>query len=364
VPKGIVIQRQTPIDKRATLQHPPPWVVKPVDKDRGEGVTLGINNQAALDHAIDEALKLSQAVLVEEQIPGTCHRILIIEGKIAFVIKRNPRAIVGNGIDSIRQLVHDHNSEIKRKIPIKRLPKLVLDDLSNVFLAQSDLNEHSVPAFGQHVALRPVQSSQWGGDPEVMTTQLHPANQEIAIRASKLFNLSCAGIDFISTDITKPWYENGAVINEVNYAPVIGRTHAYQRDGTRAYLSAVFPNQGRIPIEVYLGAQTAEQASQRHRELVNEGIQAIYCHDNDVLNHCFESIPLAQAQTIFDRMQMLRLNGEVEHAVIHINTDDSFSLRGLPFDYVHSVISSPTDQLTTMQIHTLNLLKTFYRTKS
>jgi cyanophycin synthetase len=253
VPIGVVINRQSPAIIRH-VKHPPPWVVKPVDKDRGEGVMLGIQDFASLENAIDQTLKLSVAALVEEYVSGTCHRILVVEGRVVFVVKRNPRSVQGDGKHSVRELVTIQNEIIAKKIPIKRLPEIVLDDLTTTCLAQIGLSEVSIPAVDQKVALRPAHSSLWGGEPEVLTDQIHPANAEIALRAAKLFGLTCVGVDFISTDIAKPWYENGAVINEVNYAPVMGRTHEYQRSGAKAYLEAVFPDQGRIPIEVFLGA--------------------------------------------------------------------------------------------------------------
>ncbi|MDO9023967.1 hypothetical protein [Zwartia sp.] len=342
VPEGVVVSRQNPI--APSIRPPAPWVVKPVDQDRGEGVTLGLEDEASLQLAINEALKLSKAALIEEQIPGVCHRILIVEGNVIFVVKRHPKSVFGDGVRSIKRLVDDHNAELRKKIPIKRLPEFVLDDLAMNCLAECGLNEGSVPAAGQRVSLRPVQSSLWGGDPEVVTEHLHPANVEIAARTARLFGLSCAGIDFISTDISKPWYTNGAVINEVNYAPVIGRTHAYQRAGTKAYLSAVFPNQGRIPIEVFVGVQTAQTAHQKRQTLLDAGVQVFFCDDHGVQNHQSQEIRLAGALSSFERVQMLRLNQDVQHLIVHINADDSFAKYGLPFEYVTEVHVYSGDQ--------------------
>lgn len=357
VPQGVVVHRQKPI--LPTLRPPSPWVVKPVDKDRGEGVTLGLHDESSLQEALRVALKMSVAALIEEQVLGVCHRILVVEGKVMFVVKRNPRSVSGDGKHSIRQLVERHNAALRRKIPIKRLPEFVLDELAMRCLAECGLSEDSVPAAGQSVSLRPVQSTQWGGDPEVVTEHLHPANAQIALRAARLFGLSCVGVDFISTDISKPWYENAAVINEVNYAPVIGRTHAYQRDGTKAYLTAVFPEQGRIPIQVYLGAQTALTAHQQYQALVHAGVHAFFCDDYRVLTHESEEIRLAHASNSFERIQTLRFNRDIQHLIVHIDNDESFAKVGLPFEYVTSAQVSSIDQLSQSQSQIFSLLSDF-----
>lgn len=356
-----MINRQSPAAS-LDIKHSPPWVVKPVDRDRGEGVTLGITDPVTLQRAIDDALKLSKAALIEEHIPGICHRILVVEENVIFVVKRNPKSVQGDGQHSIKELVEQYNEIIRQKIPIKRLPEIVLDDLARACLAQYGLTEDSVLALNHKAALRPAQSTLWGGDPEVVTNTLHPANAEIAVRAAKLLGLNCAGIDLISTDISVPWFDNGAVINEVNYAPVIGRTHAYQRAGTKAYLTAIFPGQGRIPVEVFLGSQGAPLARQRHQLLAQTGIQVMYCHDHGVLNHLHRAVPLAKANDTFTRVGMLRFNQELEHLIVHLDHDDSFVRCGLPFEHVSAVHTPSGNQLTTLQCRILETLNPFVQT--
>jgi hypothetical protein len=52
--------------------------------------------------------------------------------------------------------------------------------------------------------------------------QVNKENLDAAIEISKLFGLSEVGIDFISNDVSEPWYKNGAAFNEVNVAPLLG----------------------------------------------------------------------------------------------------------------------------------------------
>lgn len=356
VPKGMVLPTKSEItlEKIATLGLP--VVVKPTDKDRGLGVTLGISNQVRLQQAVDHAAQYGNKILVEEQVPGTCHRILVVDDKVLFVIKRNPRSITGDGQQTIEALIKQLNASLMLKVPQKRLPGLALDALALECLAAAGLNPSSIPAAGVKVMLRPAQSSQWGGDPEVITNLLHPANAEIARRAARLFGLQCVGIDFISTDIRTPWYENGAVINEVNYAPVIGRTHEYQRIAGKAYLNLLFQNQGKIPIYLFLGAGLREASLNLWQQQVASGTQAFLFMDQDVLRPDGQRLHFSHTQTPLDKIAMLRSHGQMAAMVVHLDNALPIVKQGAPFEYATSITVSPEIKADAMQRQALEFL--------
>ena len=87
----------------------------------------------------------------------------------------------------------------------------------------------SIPDPGTWVALRRIESTDWGGVDEEVTALIHPDNLKAALMATELFGLDMAGIDIISTDISRPWFETGAVINEVNFAPLLGGAEISRR---------------------------------------------------------------------------------------------------------------------------------------
>lgn len=357
VPTGYLINSSTYDCSKITL--PPPWVVKPVDGDRGEGVTVGIMDVSHLNSAISEAAKISNTVLIEEQISGTCHRILVAEGRIVFVVRRNPRSVIGDGHSTIQSLVDNENRLIDKKIPIKRLPLLRLDEEAKKILAAIGMTVESIPKKGQKIELRGVQSAIWGGDPEVLTEFLHPENAALAIRSARLFNLSCAGVDFISTDISQPWHKTGAVINEINYAPVLGRTHLYQREGIQKYLAILFPNQGKIPIEVFIGTNIEPLIYDRASELSAKGGNPYICNDLDIINYQGMKIQLTNGIDIFSRVAMLRTERDMGSLIVYINHDDSFIRHGLPFEYITRLVVSPRPQLTQQQLSLLAMLEDY-----
>lgn len=333
VPKGSTFASGETIDLASVANLRLPLVVKPVDRDRGEGVTMNIASHDALQSAVRKAAELSRAVLVEEQIEGTCHRILVVSGRVVYAVKRNPRSITGDGINTIETLVELENASIRRKVPQKRLPELRIDDEALRFLEKMGLRKESVLSLGMKTPLRPAQSTQWGGSPQELTQALHPENAELCIRVAKLFSLECAGVDFISTDISIPWHQNGAAINEVNFTPVIGRTHSFQRDAARAYLKQLFPSAGKIPVDFYIGERAYRRAIDKWHHEVAHGNGCFFCNDKGVFKPDGHLLQVADTRTVFDRVTMLRTNTDVESLVVHTNDESLFLTSGFPVEY-------------------------------
>jgi acyl-coenzyme A synthetase/AMP-(fatty) acid ligase/D-alanine-D-alanine ligase-like ATP-grasp enzyme len=201
-----------------------PVVVKPADLDRGEGVTVDVATEDALHAAFGTAVQLSRSkqVIVERQVPGVCHRLFIANGKLLYAVKRLPMAVQGNGRDTVSTLVDEAVQKQRRVPPWRRSEIQPLDALAHAAMAAAGYTGASVPTEGAWVPLRPIESTAWGGVDEEVTGLIHPENLRMALAAADLFGLHVAGIDIISPDIARPWHENGAVINEVNFSPLLG----------------------------------------------------------------------------------------------------------------------------------------------
>src|SRR5690606_36241970 len=94
-----------------------------------------------------------------------------------------------------------------------------------------------------------------------------------ACEVARLFDLEVAGIDLLTDDVSVPWYESGAVVNEINYAPSLGvvdLTLAYIPE----YLSRILGGDGRIPVEAFAGGNFArQQAEARQQAYVSRGLR-------------------------------------------------------------------------------------------
>ena len=314
-----------------------PLVVKPADRDRGEGVVVNIRDRDALLSAFQQAQTLSSQILVERQAPGVCHRVLIVRGRVIYVVKRMPIAVCGDGQRSIAELIATINTTQERLPPWSREPLYPLDEPTRAFLKQSQLSFASVLPLGIWAALRPIESTAWGGLDEDFTDTIHPDNVDAACRAAGLFGLDMAGVDIISSDIRRPWHENAAIINEVNATPMLGQGESSRR--TLPGLLAQLLPQPRIAVDAFVGGvQAYDLARARQREYAKAGVA---CY---LSSHAQTLLPSGQplhllADGLFARSLALLGDRRVEALILVIQNDEVI-VTGAPIDRLQKLVFS------------------------
>lgn len=232
-----------------------PLVVKPDATDQGLAVVIGIESEESLRAAFIAAREHGP-VLVEQQIVGRDYRVTVIDGRMVAAGRNMPARVLGDGRRSVRELIEIENSDPRRGTRDFSIMKTIVVDaeIENT-LKEQDYALESVPARDTDVALRTWwrhANDGWGLD---VTADVHPDNQAMLERATRLVGLDIAGVDFITPDISQPWYEIGGAINEVNPTPGLN-THvkAGAPDINKILLEAFFaPGQdGRIPTALLL----------------------------------------------------------------------------------------------------------------
>ncbi|CAK6697525.1 hypothetical protein [Synechococcus sp. CBW1107] len=304
-----------------------PVVLKPADRDRGEGVTINIREPGQLKRAWQEARHFSTRLLLERQISGLCHRLHVCDGQLISAWRRRPKSVRGDGSLTVKELIDRANAEQQALPPWKRLKPFPCDDVAVGCLAAHGLTLDSVPAKDDWAPLRPFNAPAWGGVVEDVDQLIHPDNVSLAIEAAKLFDLSNAGIDLITTDISEPWYRNGAAINEVNHSP--------QSPDSPQLLEKVFashfPANGRIPIEVFVGRSAAwDKAFLKQQEYNSSGFPC-WVTDHQRSVDCSGRELHLMAHGLFDRCHALLCRKNVGALIVVVSDQDLF-LTGLPFD--------------------------------
>jgi cyanophycin synthetase len=318
-----------------------PLVVKPVDRDRGEGVTVGIRDESALRQAFEIARALSQRVLVERMVAGYCHRILLVRGRMLYCVKRLPKSVVGDAQRTVTELVADANAAELIKPWWKRFKPFPDDALAFSLLEQQGLGWDSVPAQGSRVFLRPLQTDPWGGDIEDLTAQIHPDNLDLAVRAARLFGLDVAGIDLITEDITQPWYHTGAILNELNSAPLMGAGPLSVK-AIPIYFSQLMPDGGRIPVTVIVGDESAWHQARALQGLSESGGCYLTSHQQTLGP---QGQPFAlRGASLLERAQSLLLDPAVDELVLLVMNDELLH-QGLPVDAIDRLIVHSTSLL-------------------
>jgi cyanophycin synthetase len=315
-----------------------PLVVKPSDLDRGEGVSIDVTDNTLLEGAFNAAYTLSKTkqILVERQVEGVCCRIFIANEKMLYAVKRGPKSVKGDGKSSVKKLIDEANRRERSLPPWEKSEVFPLDDLAIETMGLGGFTPESVPEANELVPLRKIESTQWGGVDEDITTVIHPHNIDLSLRAAKLFGLHVAGIDIITTDIGIPWYENGAIINEVNYSPQYGWGEISRRTMT-TYLNDLIRGDGRIPITVIVGATEAMSiAKQIQQEQLNNGLRSFISTDELSIDWRGENVYFA-SKGLYKRCGALLLDSRTDALILVVQTDE-FLVTRLPLDTIDRLI--------------------------
>lgn len=293
-----------------------PVVVKPSDMERGEGVTVDVAEDGlAASFKIAQEKSPSKTVLIERQVPGVCHRLFITKGQLLYAVKRLPIGVYGDGISSISELVEAAYDAQMQRPPWMRSGVQSLNLLQIEILHNQGWIPQDVVPEGTFVALRRIESTAWGGVDEDVTSTVHPENVNAAIRATRLLGLEVAGVDIISQDITQAWYTNDAVINEVNYAPLLGGGEI-SRNHIQEFLSRILKDNGKIPITIFIGADEGWTKGAAHwKQLLAKGVKAYLTNANRTLDAQGRPYVMA-AQNLDDRVRILLMDIDVEALVI------------------------------------------------
>ena len=141
------------------LTHIPlPAVLKPAyDTSSGDDVYVNITDQKELYSLAHDLLKRHVAILVERQLLGYDHRIIVIGGTVCAAFKRTPANVIGDGTQTIADLIAHKNTDPLRGDGYDNfLSRIVPDTEMRRHLAQTGKTLETVPAHNEQVFLRGV----------------------------------------------------------------------------------------------------------------------------------------------------------------------------------------------------------------
>ncbi|MFY4805345.1 AMP-binding protein [Aliarcobacter butzleri] len=309
---GITNSKEEALKIAQTLNYP--IVVKPVDLDRGEGVSVNIFDEENLIKAFELAYNLSKRkqVIVEKQVSGICHRLFIVNGKLLYAVKRLPICVIADGYSSIEKLIEKANQKEALKMPWDSTKLFFpMDELAIKQIEKASYTLKSIPIKDTIIPLRDIESTKWGGYDENVTNIVHPENLKIALQATEIFELKVAGIDIITTDISNSWYETKAIINEVNFAPLLGGGDI-SKQNIGKFLDLLLKDSGKIGVEVY---NNYKDAMYRQSELISTGVKAYFVSEEKVFDFKKE-LMFFKDYNISQKIKALFLNKSVEYIII------------------------------------------------
>ncbi|MBU0487106.1 MAG: acetate--CoA ligase family protein [Bacteroidetes bacterium] len=326
-----------------------PVVVKPVAGHKGQGVTTGIETEAEVRKAYNNIIKQAkvegiqfEGALVQNQIYGTDHRLISVEGKFVAALERVPAFIVGDGEHRIKDLIDIENQkEIRLDNARSPLCKIKIDDNLMDYLKIQSLTLDSIPKAEEKIILRRVANISAGGVSVNVTEKMHPLNIKLVEDIASFFNVKCMGIDVLVADISKPWTEGNFGIIEINAGPGVfmhlAPAYGGSIDVPGLIIESHFKNDdtGRIPIIIANKATLNLAQSINHR--LSEIAPKLFFASLTEEGIYFNGLPFYNNPEHQANIEIILRHPKVEFALFKHNTDDIYDF-GLVHEGANIVI--------------------------
>jgi GNAT-family acetyltransferase (TIGR03103 family) len=179
-------------------------VVKPARGEQGRGVAVDLDTIESVEQAIGLARQVSAEVLVESFHAGQDLRLIVIGFKLIAAAVRRPAEVVGNGRDTVRQLIERQSR--RRAAATGGESRIPLDLETERCVAKAGFAMDDVPRAGVCFPVRKAANLHTGGTIHDVTDQLHPALAEAAVAVARAIDIPVVGVDFIVADPTEPDY--------------------------------------------------------------------------------------------------------------------------------------------------------------
>jgi len=304
-----------------------PVVVKPIDLSKGRGVSVNITSVEELHAAFAKATPLSRhGVIVERQVPGDDYRLVAIGGRFQWAIRRLPPRIVGNGENTVAELIDQENGRRSdADVAAGFVYRIRIDEEVHKVLAKQGLGIEDRPAEGAVIDLRSNANTATGGTLSDCTADVHPDNREMVEAIARNFHLDAIGIDFITADISESWRELDCGVIEVNSTPGFSSD-----DRAETILADKFPDgaDGRLPSVVVIGDDSSllagvSAAFERHVGCVGRTDAA----ETRIGGY----LRCGEGDTLADRVRALVLDASCDALVIGA-TAQEIERHGFPLD--------------------------------
>lgn len=199
-----------------------PIVAKPTTGTScGLDVFCNIENEQILVEYLNKNAEKYQFISLESFEGGlTSYRVLVFFNKVIAVTQRNPACVIGNGKNTIAELIKIENAK-RKKITNVTLGDLTIDKEYQVKLQEMNLKLDYVPINNEKIILCYTCNASRGGTRISMGKAICPENARLACDAAKALSLNFVGFDIICEDIMRPIQKSRGFIIEANSNPDI-----------------------------------------------------------------------------------------------------------------------------------------------
>lgn len=211
-----------------------PLVAKPTQGTQGYGVKTNITNETHLLNHIQYLLKRreNEKIIVEEYKKGNDYRIMVFNNEIIGVVKRDLPYVMGDGKNNLEYLIKEH-----------KYSKHKIHNVDFNMLREQNVTFETIISSNKKIYLSKVSNYHNGASIDnIPLVNVHPENIEMFKKVNQVLDVKLSGIDFITTNISVPYYLEGVII-EVNERPDLQihyDTTENKKDFIKKYVDKIF----------------------------------------------------------------------------------------------------------------------------
>jgi GNAT-family acetyltransferase (TIGR03103 family) len=199
---GVLVPEEVEAGDRAAveamLERHGSLVVKPARGEQGRGVAVDLDTMESVEKAIEIASTQSDKVLVESFHKGQDLRLIVIGYELVAAAIRRPAEVVGNGRDTVRQLIERQSR--RRSAATAGESRIPLDTETERCVRKAGYELDEAPPEGVSFPVRKAANLHTGGTIHDVTGELHPALAQAAVRVARAIGIPVVGVDFIVRD--------------------------------------------------------------------------------------------------------------------------------------------------------------------
>lgn len=220
-------------DNAAFLKKHGTIVVKPARGEQGQGISVNIDSEDAMNAAIARTRGTCETVLLEQFLDGDDLRVIVIDFRVVAAAIRRPPEIEGTGEHTVRELIEKQSR--RRAAATGGESRIPSDDETRRCVEAAGYALDDTLPKGERLVVRKAANLHTGGTIHDVTGQIHPALKEACEKAARALDIPVVGLDLIVPDVPKAEY----MIIEANERPGLAN-HEPQPTAER-FIDLLFP---------------------------------------------------------------------------------------------------------------------------
>jgi cyanophycin synthetase len=189
---------------------------------------------------------------------------MVIGGRLVAALRREASSVLGDGRRTIGQLIGELNADRSRNMVRSQYRRPVpLDDTLADQLARQGVSLETVLPAGAKVTLRSNSNLSTGGVAVDVTHRVHPEVAALAEQLAVTVGLETAGLDYLTTDITRSPLEGHGAFIEMNTTPGLDVFAATGWSDEKIGSLVLGTAPGRIPVSLCVLPTLDAQAARR-----------------------------------------------------------------------------------------------------